>query len=213
MDNSKAKTPPSGGVSLGSGVDIIQHDTDIDDVEIESYNDDVLAVGEMTPKDHIKKLRDKLLRLEKEKQEYLDGWQRVQADFINYKKREDEGKKEFIRFAREELIIDILPVLESFHMAFANKEAWEKVDPAWRKGVEYIHTQLVQVLSDHGLKPVDPIGQMFNPNEESSVGTIATEDPQKYHTVAEVLQLGYRLNDKIVRPAKVKVYGETGDAT
>ena len=193
-------------VSLGGGVDIMSSSDDIDDVQIESYNDDVIDGGEMTPQDHIKRLREKLRETIAEKQEYLDGWQRLKADYINYKKREEENKAEFLKFSREGVIGDMLPILESFHMAFANKEAWEKVDPSWRVGVEYIHTQLLQVLAGHGLTEVDPIGEMFNPNEETSIGTISTSDPLLDHKVAEVAQLGYKLNGKLIRSPRVKIY-------
>jgi molecular chaperone GrpE len=109
-------------------------------------------------------------------------------------------------------VSDLLPVLESFHMAFANKEAWDKVDPAWRKGVEYIHTQLVQVLREHGLTEVDPMGKDFDPNEHMSVGLVPTDDAKLFHKVAEVLQSGYRLNGKLIRSPQVKIYANPNDA-
>ncbi|HEY9585930.1 MAG TPA: nucleotide exchange factor GrpE [Candidatus Paceibacterota bacterium] len=188
-------------------------DTPIDDVEIESYNDDAGSDGEMTPEDRIKRLKEKLRERTREKAANLDGWQRTKADFVNYRKREEEGKAGFLKFAGEQVVTDLLPVLESFHMAFANKEAWEKVDQSWRSGVEYIHTQLVQILREHGLSEVNPIGQDFDPNEHMSVGTVVTEDKKSYHKVAQVLQLGYRLNGKLIRSPRVKIYGEHSDAT
>ena len=186
---------------------------DIDDIKFESYNDDTDG-GTKTPEDRIKLLRQKLKESDKAKIEYLDGWQRLKADFVNFKKREDEGKEMFMKFARESLVVDLLPVLESFHMAFVNKEAWEKVDPAWRKGVEYIHTQLTQTLENQGLQKVDPaLGSAFDPNEHTSIGTIANEDTAKQHTIAEVVQLGYRLNGKLVKSPTVKLYAEAASAT
>ncbi len=196
----------NGDVSLGGGVDIIAQPTDVDDIVIESYNDDMLGGGEITPKDQIKRLREKLHDSSVEKQQYLDGWQRLKADFANHKKREEESKGEFIKFAREGLITDLLPTLESFHMAFANKEAWGKVDPSWRTGVEYIHTQLTQALASHGLTTVDPIGEQFNPNEQTSIGTIPATDPAMDHKVAEVVQLGYKLSGKLIRSPRVKIF-------
>ena len=195
-------------IKLGGGVDIMQQGDDVDDVEIQSYNDDVLVEDGATPQDHVRRLREKLRQCVVEKQEYLDGWQRLKADFVNHKKREEESKAEFLKFAREGLITDILPVLESFHMAFANKESWEKVDPSWRNGVEYIHTQLLQILEGHGLTEIDPLGEEFNPNIHTSMGNIETSDATLYHKIAEVLQLGYRLNAKVISSPKVKVYSE-----
>ncbi len=196
------------GYNLGGGVDIVSAMDDADDVQIESYNDDVDGGGEMTPQDHIKRLREKLRTSNAERQEYLDGWQRLKADYVNYKKREDESKSEFLKFAREGLIGDLLPVLESFHMAFANKEAWAKVDPTWRVGVEYIHTQLLQVLAGHGLTELDPTGLPFNPNEHTSIGTVPTDDASLDHKIAEVAQLGYRLAGKLIRSPRVKIYAK-----
>lgn len=218
MDDDK-KTDNTSGVeneiNLGGGVDIFQPTTSIDDVEIESYNDDVLIGNDLTPQDHLKKMREKLRECVKEKQTYLDGWQRSKADFINYRKREEESKGEFLKFAREGLITDLIPALESFHMAFANKEVWEKVDPSWRTGVEYIHTQLLQILGSHGLTEIDPLNTEFDPNVHTSVGNIETDDVSKYHKIAEVLQLGYRLNGKLICSPKVKIWSEQGvsDAT
>ena len=184
---------------------------EVDDVEIESYNDDLGSDGSITPEDQIKKLREKLRACEKEKQLNLDGWQRAKADFVNFKKREEEGKAEFIKYADEGVVSDLLPVLESFHMAFANKEAWAKVDPAWRKGVEYIHTQLVQILREHGLTEVDPMGKDFDPNEHMSVGLVHTDDAKLFYKVAEVLQSGYRLNGKLIRSPQVQIYANQND--
>ncbi len=203
-------------IPLGSGVDILREEKteDEDDIEIESYNEDAEFSEGMSPQDRIKHLREKLRECIKDKQEYLDGWQRLKADFVNFKKRNAEEKEYFLKFSRESIITDLLPVLESFHMAFANKEAWEKVDPAWRSGVEHIHTQFVQVLAGYGLTEIDPTGKPFDPNEQMSIGTTYTTDTAKYHTVAEVLQTGYKLGDRLIKAPKVKIYGEAPlDAT
>ncbi len=184
---------------------------EVDDIEFESYNDDMPSGSLSTPEEKIKKLREKLKQAEKEKLEYLDGWQRSKADFVNYKKREEEGKGEFTKFAREAVISDLLPVLESFDMAFSNKEAWQKVDSQWRVGVEYIHTQLSSILRDNGLTEIDPMGAQFDPNEHTAIGGEVTTDPKLVHKVAAVIQKGYRLNGKMLRSPKVKVYEE--DAT
>lgn len=191
---------------IGTKVKVEQ---EVDDIEFESYNDDVGGIAS-TPEDKIKKLKDKLKQSEKERLEYLDGWQRSKADFVNYKKREEEGKGEFMKFARESIITDILPVLESFDMAFSNKEAWQKVDNSWRVGVEYIHNQLSTILRDNGLAEVDPAGKAFDPNEHTAISTVKTSDKAQAHMIAEVIQKGYRLNGKLVRSPKVRVY-ETDD--
>src|SRR5262249_19665118 len=104
-----------------------------------------------------------------ERDEYLAGWQRAKADAMNARKRMEEDMKAFRALANEGLIEELLPVLQSFEMAFANKEAWEKADKNWRAGVEYIYTQLKSVLDQHGLKAVDPQGQPFDHAQHEAV--------------------------------------------
>jgi hypothetical protein len=71
-------------------------------------------------------------------------------------------KKEYIKFANERMIEDLLPVLQSFDMAMGNKEAWEKADKNWRIGVEYIYSQLTKALSDNGLEEIKALGENFD---------------------------------------------------
>lgn len=184
---------------------------DIDDISFESYDDDDAVSSGATPEEKIAKIKAKLRSVRTERDEYLDGWQRSKADFANLKKRTEEELVEFRKFAREELIADLLPVLESFAMAMGNKEAWEKAEPNWRRGVEYIHTQLLGTLAAHGLVEEDPLGKSFDPREHTAIENVPTDDPAKEHMIAEVVQPGYRLNGKLIRSPRVKVYG-LGDA-
>lgn len=154
----------------------------------------------------IKRLREKLHSCEQEKKEYLDGWQRMRADFANARKEEDTRRGELIKFASEGLVEDLLPVLDSFTMAFANREAWEKVDANWRKGVEYIYTQFFSVLEARGLTEIGIIGEQIDPRNHIAIETIPTDEELKLHTVAEVIQKGYRLHSKVIRPARVKTW-------
>jgi len=153
----------------------------------------------------ISKLKEKLKACEKEKQEYLDGWQRARADFVNLRKRDEEEKKEYIKFASERVIDDMIPVLDSFEMAFANKEAWEKADKNWRMGVEYIHSQLRAILEKNGLVDINPIGQTFDVNRDEASEYVPVENEFENNKIIAVVQRGYMLNGKMLRPAKVKV--------
>ena len=94
----------------------------------------------------IQKLREKIKKLEKEKEEYLTGWQKERADGVNLRRRAEEEKKEFAKFANEMLVMEILPVLDSFDLAFSNKESWEQIPETWTKGLEYIYSQLLSAL-------------------------------------------------------------------
>lgn len=145
-------------------------------------------------------IEEQLKKALEEKQEYLSGWQKDKAEFINARKRDEQSQKEFIKYANETLISELFPVLDSFNMAMGNKEVWEKVDKNWRMGVEYIAAQLKKVLEDHGLTEIDPIGQKFDPMRDEAI-----EDGKESDIVTTVIQKGYSLNGKIVKAPKVKV--------
>src|ERR1700744_4572343 len=123
----------------------------------ENMNEDVEFVesdeegAALSSAQKVKDLKEKIKVLEKEKQEYLDGWQRSRADYANLQKNTDEDRKRMRGMVEENFIEDLIPVVDSFAMAMSNKEAWEKVDPTWRTGVEYISQQLMTVLKDRNL--------------------------------------------------------------
>jgi len=153
----------------------------------------------------IKKVKKELQECKKERQEYLLGWQRARADLINERKDFEKGNARIALAAREHLLEELLPALDSFDMAFANKEVWEKVDETWRTGIEYIHTHLLSVLSQNGFTIFNPEGEQFDPNSHESLETVSTTNKKDDGKIIDVLQKGYRRDDVIVRPAKVKV--------
>ncbi len=184
----------------------IQNEDVIDDVTIlsdDTLDDSVLAEESM--QETVKKLREKLKLATKEKQEYLDGWQRTKADYMNAKKEEESRRKDIVKYAKEDLIGEILPVLESFDMAFVNKEQWEKVDKNWRMGVEYIYSQFRNVLESNGLKEVNPIGLPFDPNRDEAIDHVTVADQIDEHKVIEVVQKGYELHGKLIKAPRVKI--------
>jgi molecular chaperone GrpE len=177
-------------------------ETVFDDEIVESNEDGT----ELSGTDQVKKLREKIKVLSQEKQEYLDGWQRARADYANVLKTADEDKKRLRSIIEENLIEEFLPVADSFGMAMNNKEAWEKVDPAWRTGVEYIHSQFMNVLREHSLEGFGKVGETFDPTLHEAVSETETTDDTLDQTISAVLQQGYKLGDKVVRAARVNVY-------
>ncbi|MDD5068249.1 MAG: nucleotide exchange factor GrpE [Candidatus Pacebacteria bacterium] len=153
----------------------------------------------------LKKLREKLKVAVTEKQQYLDGWQRTQADFSNYKKREKEERENLIKFSNEQIILDLIPALDSFDMAMANKESWMSAPENWRKGVEYIYSQFLSILEGYGVKQTNPVGEMFSTANHEPATLIPTEKADEDGKILAVIQKGYTLNGKEVRPAKVNV--------
>lgn len=178
----------------------------VDSIKDDGYNDDIEIEEEGTQSDTIKDLRKKLKSCQKQRGEYLIGWQRSKADFINARKAFEEEKKEYVSFAKENVLEELLPVADSFDMAFANKEVWEKVDKNWRVGVEYIYSQFITVLEGNGLEQTNPLGKVFNPREHTSVDIVETDKKKEDEHIALVVQKGYLLQDKIIRSPKVKVF-------
>jgi molecular chaperone GrpE len=183
----------------------------IENIEPESDNSEVLEFefnedGEEDLKKTLKKLRADLKQAKAEKEEYLTGWQKERADFINYKKQEDERRTMFSESLRERILTRFISVVDSFNMAFANKESWEKVDDSWRKGVEYIYTQLNTIFDEYGVKAIGEVGESFDPNIHQSIDVVETDKKELEHKVAAVIQKGYKLGDRVIRAARVNVY-------
>ncbi len=166
------------------------------------FNED----GEEDLKKTLKKFRADLKACQKEKEEYLTGWQKERAEFANYKKGEDDRRVIFSEALRERILTRFLTIIDSFNMAFVNREAWEKVDENWRKGVEYIYSQMNTIFEEYGVKAVGVVGEIFDPNFHHSVELIETDKKELDHTIANVIQKGYKLGERVMRPAKVNVY-------
>ena len=150
-------------------------------------------------------------------EEYLNGWKRERADFLNYKKEEMERIGQFAKYANEELILKIIPILDNICLAESHvpEELIEK-DPArlsgddrgasWVQGFLQIKKQLSDFLSKEGIEAVKTIGEPFDPNTMEVVEEIVgCQTPHNSGTVVEEVQRGYTLRGKLIRPAKVKI--------
>jgi molecular chaperone GrpE len=132
--------------------------------------------------------------------EFRDRYMRTLADFENFRKRSEREKADFQRYALGSVIRDLLPVLDNFDRALEHAEEGDE----FHKGVSLIYKQLFDVLQRHGLKPIIDSGVRFDPNIHEAV--IREEDSSvPSHTVTAVLQKGYFLHDRLLRPAMVKV--------
>lgn len=148
--------------------------------------------------------------------EYLIDLKRLQADFENYKKRQAEAQKELKSFLIEQLVLDIIPVLDNFRSANGHIPEASKNEP-WVIGVQYIEKQLEDVLAANGMQLINvKEGDAFDPNIHEAISQVAESsdenensgeksDQIQTQTVARVLQNGYQLGEKVIRPAKVIV--------
>ncbi|TET84628.1 MAG: nucleotide exchange factor GrpE, partial [Candidatus Nealsonbacteria bacterium] len=148
-------------------------------------------------------LKKKLEECQKKRDEYLAGWQRARADFLNYKKEEMERIKEILKYGNENLISKILPILDNFEKA--EKEIPDdKKNDKLLEGILQIKTQFQDFLKNQGIEEIKTIGEKFNPNFQEVVGEVEKADCES-GTVIEEAQKGYTIHGKVLRPAKEKV--------
>jgi len=134
--------------------------------------------------------------------ELTNDLQRLQAEFINYKRREDEAKAELLSMAKRQVIMEVLPVLDNVERALAHRPA-ELSDNAWAGGVEQVGSQALATLAKLGVEKIQSVGQPFDHNLHEAV---ATEDGEgDTEVVVEELQPGYKIGDQVIRHAMVKV--------
>ncbi len=143
---------------------------------------------------------DELARCQKERAEYLDGWQRARAEIINYKKDEAKRFETLSQFANEQIIRELIAVLDSFDLALITLEKEGKAE----KGIYLIKSQLEDVLKNYGLeKVIISIDHPFDPSLQEAVAEIESDKPSG--TIIEEIERGYLLHGKLIRPARVKV--------
>ncbi|HSO76806.1 MAG TPA: nucleotide exchange factor GrpE [Blastocatellia bacterium] len=142
--------------------------------------------------------------LAREKVALYDQLLRRAAEFENYRRRIERERADAYQRARVEVLLEFLPVVDNFERALSSLEDSGGDAEALRHGVELIHKQFKDALTKFGLEPVDAIGQTFDPHLHEAV-TIEATDKHKENTVIEEFQRGYKIGDRLLRPAKVKV--------
>jgi len=145
-----------------------------------------------------------LLEEAKKGQEGWDKMLRNQADLENTRKRLDREKQEFVRFANEGLIFDLLNVLDDLERTVDLAESSKEDISAFLKGVEMILAHLYEMLKNHGVKPIEAEGKIFDPNFHEALMQVENKELPE-HTIIEVLQKGYLIHGRVLRTAKVKV--------
>ena len=147
-------------------------------------------------------LRDQLGAARSENEEQLRGWQRTQADFVNFRRRVEQERGELIRSAEAGLIRDLLPVIDDLDRAVSSLPP-EMLRLTWVEGIMLIQRKLAAVMDLHGLTPIEALGKEFDPHEHDAV--LRDGEPDEATMVTAELQKGYRLHDWVLRPTLVKV--------
>jgi len=148
----------------------------------------------------IDSLKQALAEEQKKAAENLANWQRAQADFINFKRRTEQERLEFNRFANAVLALELLSVLDDLERAL------EAVPPKlagneWVEGVRLVERKFKSSLDGQGITPMESLGEPFDPNYHEAMRQDAGEEG----IITEVFQKGYMMGDKVLRPAKVVV--------
>ncbi|MBM3255123.1 MAG: nucleotide exchange factor GrpE, partial [Candidatus Omnitrophica bacterium] len=147
------------------------------------------------------------LKLKEEADKATGYWERIlrlQADFDNTRKRLEKEKQDFARFANEGIIVELLNILDDLERTVELAQAQNQDLPVFLKGVEMILAHLYDLLKEHGVKPIEAQGKIFDPHLHEALMQVENKDLPE-HTVIEELQKGYFLNDHVIRTSKVKV--------
>lgn len=177
-------------------MDIELEDTETD--ELDTEDTDIEGEEELTGQ-KLKKLKEKLKLCEKDKMSALEDLQRARADFLNARKRLEEERVSDRERSKLQYIEDILPLCDSFSMALSDP-AFQALPENLKKGVLGINGQLTSILKGYGVEEIGQIGDKFDPYEHEALA-----DEGDTGVIKDILQKGYKMKDRIVRPAKVIV--------
>jgi len=142
----------------------------------------------------VKKIKEQFKHCEHERAEYLAGWQRAKADYINLQREHEQKIADYFKFANEGLILEFLPILDSFEAAIKHDN---------NAGVKQLYNQLLSILKSNGLEEIKSVGEKFNPELHEVIETIKSDKGEGI--VIEEIQKGYKLHNKVIRASKVKI--------
>lgn len=181
----------------------MHEETKIDD-ELEVVEEREDGMPDLQKK--IAKMRTALHACEQKKSEHLEGWQRTKADLVNYKRDEAKRLEDLGRFITAGILQDLLPILDSFELALQSFKvsASGVAGGGHEQGVLMIRSQMLDVLKKRGVKAIELTpGELFNPEWHESLGEV--ESAQPAGTVAEEVQKGYLIGERVIRPARVRI--------
>lgn len=181
--------------------------------EQEQANPDEAIVAEAEEEtDPLQKLRQELVVAKEEAGKNWDLYLRERADLENARKRHQRDREEAIRFANDRLLREMIPVLDNLERAVGHAEQGDDDSQGLLEGVNMTINQFRKVLEDFGVKPINALGEDFDPNLHQAMGHVETTD-QAPNTVTSEFQKGYLLNDRLLRPSLVMVARAPNGAT
>lgn len=223
--NSEAAPPNQRGGNVAHGSSNGVDETSTEEIESIEYLDDDQERGDafdppvrpMAAPDpgaeatgdvsvELSEAQNQIEALTREKSAIYDQLLRRQAEFENFRKRLDRERGEIYQRTRAEVLLELLPVLDNFERALMSLETSGDDAEALHQGVALIHKQLKDAVTKMGLQPVESIGKSFDPNVHEAI-TVEPTDEHEENTIIEEFQRGYKLGDRLLRPARVKVAG------
>ena len=148
----------------------------------------------------IESLKKQLAEAESKTSEYKDSWLRSQAEFQNYRKRLDRDNEMMYASMKGDIIKKVLPVLDDLERALQNRSA----EDAWASGIELVVRKFQNILESEGLKKIEALGAEFDPNFHEAISHEPADGAHSGHVIG-VVQNGYMLGERVVRPALVRV--------
>lgn len=153
--------------------------------------------------DESNELQKQLEEARQQLEEAQQRWLRAQADFDNFRRRTRQEKEQLIQYASMNVLEQLLPVIDNFERAVASSVESKDFD-SLAKGIDMVFRQMMGVLENEGLKPIDAVGSAFNPEVHQAVMQVESDEHEEGIVVEEV-QKGYMLKEKVLRPSMVKV--------
>ncbi|MEE9508070.1 MAG: nucleotide exchange factor GrpE [Anaerolineales bacterium] len=178
-------------------------ESESDDVESLEINEAGEVEGSLSEGDEQSDLQSELEEIRSQAEEYLDGWQRARAEFANYKKRIQKESEESRSFITAEIMSKYITVVDDFERALSDRPS-DGASDAWAEGVDMIYRKLKTILESEGVEEFSPEGEIFDPNFHEAIGFEESDDHDE-GMIFQVIQPGYKIGERVIRPAIVRV--------
>lgn len=152
----------------------------------------------------IKELESKLTKLTEENAELVNKVKLAQAELINYRKRKDEEVSDLLKYANKDIIMELLQVVDNFERAIKMNNNQTEESAKFLEGFKIIYATLLDTLKKFGVEEINRAGEIFDPTLEEAL-VVDSDNSKKDEEVLEVLLKGYKLKDRVIRPASVKI--------
>lgn len=182
--------------------EVIEAEIVEEDVQNETELDHLDELGDRVQED-ITDLKKELEEIRLKSEEYLEGWQRARAEFANFRKRVERDREQTHQVAAGNIMRSFLEVFDDLERALKNRPQ-EGEGAVWAGGIELIYRKFLKILESQGVKPMQAEGELFDPNLHEAI-THEESPGHESGEIIEVVQTGYMIGDRILRPALVRV--------